>query len=249
MEKNKQTIISISIVSHGHSSYLVHLLDDLNKCIGACIEVIITFNIPETHSLKFDDYSFSVKVLHNQTPKGFSANHNAAFKICSGNYFIVLNPDIRFSSFDLSNLLKIADEPQTGVVGPLVVSSNGEVEDSARVFPTVRSLLQRFFNRSSLNLDYSFKYKKVQSVDWLAGMFLLFRRDVFLKIEGFDQRYFLYCEDIDICKKLEQIFLDRKIVLNFKIVHYAQRKSQTLSWLFAIHVVSHLKYFIKWYKI
>lgn len=233
-------MLSLSIVSHGQSVLIRHLLDDLARLQWPDIEVIITVNIPEDEST-YENRPYPVKIIRNVTPKGFGANHNSAFEVAKGSYFIVVNPDIRLQSLNMHTLLVVLDHPKVGVVVPSVYNSAGNIEDSARHFPTIGRLVQRIIFRRR-TLDYH-GCKLPVDIDWGAGMFMVFRPDAFALVNGFDHnRFFMYLEDVDICKRLN----DRgwRVVLQpaARVVHDAQRGShkslQHLRW----HLTSTFRY-------
>lgn len=128
--------ISISIVSHGQGALVGALLADLSTRAATPIEALVTVNIPET--LPFDpaQFAFPIRVMRNATPRGFGTNHNAAFRESCGDFFCVLNPDIRIFQDPFPALLKCLQDPLAGVAAPLIVGPRGAVEDSARRFPT-----------------------------------------------------------------------------------------------------------------
>src|SRR6267142_5011763 len=120
--------ITVSVVSHGQNALVNALLQDLDRHCGA-IQLLITENIPDRTPL-------SRPGVANGQPKGFGANHNAAFKDCNTPYFCVCNPDIRLASDPFGALVSALEQERVAVAGPLVRSPSGEVEDSARRFPT-----------------------------------------------------------------------------------------------------------------
>ncbi|MEO8038668.1 MAG: glycosyltransferase, partial [Betaproteobacteria bacterium] len=168
--------VSLSIVSHGHGSLVSRLLDDLRECIGTRVELILTRNIPEPLPASFADLPFPTRLIDNSARRGFGANHNAAFNIARGEYFCVLNPDIRIAADPFVVLIDELDDPRVGVVAPRVINLAGKIEDSARRFPTLLSLLWKLF-RNPVDVEYS-SGETTLSPDWVAGMFMLFRRDV-----------------------------------------------------------------------
>lgn len=227
MDKQKQTeppLISISVVSHGQMSLVEALLTDIEQhCAGADFEVILTLNIPERCNLDKKAWGFPLRWVDNVSPKGFGANHNAAFGLARGRYFCVVNPDIRFDACPLNGLLVCFDDPLTGIAAPVVFGPGGEMEDSARRFPTPGILLKKLLG-FEIGRDYPLD-TGLQQVQWCAGMFMMFERQVFADLSGFDERYFLYYEDVDICARL---FLSgRRVMVNTRIgvVHHAQRSS------------------------
>src|SRR5690606_29229080 len=139
-------------------------------------------------------------VLVNASPKGFGANHNAAFAHCATPVYCVVNPDIRLGSDPFPSLMQVLAEPKAGVAGPLVRNPAGTVEDSARRFPTLASLGRKLFERQA-GPDYPAEGAAIH-VDWVAGMFMAFRSEAYRVVSGFDERFFLYYEDVDICRRL-----------------------------------------------
>jgi N-acetylglucosaminyl-diphospho-decaprenol L-rhamnosyltransferase len=215
--------ITLSIVSHGQASLIRSLLADLAELPQRNFEVIITANLPEDESL-YEGYSFPLRVICNRTPKGFGANHNAAFHQSTAKWFAVVNPDIRIRSLDFAELLSPFNCQAVAAVAPVVLSVDSKIEDSARRFPT----LIRFAKRIILgrrSADY--KVERVPyPVDWVAGMFVVFRRDAYQKINGFDdRRFFMYLEDADICHRLFRTGWKVLVNPNVQVIHMAQRAS------------------------
>lgn len=217
--------ISISIVSHGQGNLVRSLLNDLRTVKELQYEIFLTLNIPEddTFICEFDD--LPIFVIRNNAPKGFGENHNAAFAFSSGVTFIVVNPDIRAPNIDLSFFNRLARQPEVGAFAPKVVNSNGNIEDSARYFPTTLKLLNRVFFRQH-RLDYDLGANSTVAVDWVAGMFVAFPRHAFEAVGGFDIRYFMYMEDADICRRLNRIGFKVLVDTSTTVVHDAQRASR-----------------------
>jgi GT2 family glycosyltransferase len=218
------SLITLSIVSHGQSSLIRSLLSDLNKLAPANFEIIITVNIPEDES-PFTDIKYPSKILRNKSPRGFGANHNAAFNHSSGNFFVIVNPDIRLPAFNIGLLLESMNDPGVGAVVPVVLSSDGVVQDSVRCFPTFSSLFLRLLLRQR-HSDYLWNTKSIK-VDWAAGMFVVFRREAFVAVGGFDERrFFMYFEDVDICERLWRCGWSVLLQPGVSVVHDAQRASR-----------------------
>src|SRR5262245_998486 len=192
--------ISLSVVSHGQAALVAQLLDDLRRHKPSGIEVILTLNVAETLPFDPSSFPFPVRTIRNAAPQGFAANQNAAFAVARGRFFCVLNPDIRLETDPFPALAEELQKSVVGVAAPLIVDSTGAIEDSARPFPTLPSLLckalglqpRRYYEIGDASI----------SPDWVAGMFMLLRRDVFAGVGGFDPRYHLYYEDVDLCARL-----------------------------------------------
>ena len=234
--------LSISIVSHGQANLVHDLLTDIDHyCSGLSLEVLLTLNVEEALPFIVQDYKFPVKVIQNSNPKGFGDNHNAAFKLANGDVFCVLNPDIRLQDNPFPLLLEHITDADVGIVAPSIIIKDHELEDSARHFPTPLKILLKAFSACKGG-DYVIADELVFP-DWVGGMFMLFRRKTYADIRGFDQRYFLYYEDVDLCARLT--LAGFKIVLcpAAQVIHHAHRSSHRNLKYFKWHLSSMLRFF------
>jgi len=246
--KNR-TKLAISIVSHNQIKLVYELLHDIQAFCSSNfdldIEIILTINISENLIFNITDFLIPIKIIENISPRGFGENHNAALKNNDSEFFCILNPDIRLLNNPFNFLLKNFNDLTIGVLAPCITDSFGNIQDSARKFPTPWSIL----NRALLNKhtpDYLIE-KKIINPDWVAGMCMLFRAEVFKKLNGFDERFFLYCEDIDICARVR--LLNYRVILDprVSVIHNAQRDSHK-SWRYLKwHISSLLRFFYKRY--
>ena len=218
------------------------LLADMEHfCNNHQLEVLLTLNLPEEFLFNPSDYSFQVFVHVNRLRKGFSANHNQAFTKSSGQFFCVMNPDIRLDGDPFGALLACLQNASIGVVAPLVVGETGVAEDSARRFPTPLKILCKAVGGGQGG-DYLIK-DDVIFPDWVGGMFMLFRREVFEKLGGFDDRYFLYYEDVDLCARLSLRGYAVALSPAAKVIHHAQRSSHRSIKYLKWHLASMVRFF------
>lgn len=235
--------ISISVVSHAQITLVAELLRGLEQhCSNSSFELILTLNQDETLPFVLDRFSYPVRLVRNISHQGFGANHNQAFRQASGRYFCVINPDIRLNSNPFAALLSCIEKSSAGVVAPLVMNENGGLEDSARRFPTPFRILCKFFGRG-LAQDYVIDRAPVYP-DWVGGMFMLFPRDVFERLGGFDERYFLYYEDVDICARLRLLGHEAVLCPQAAVVHHAQRRSHRNFRYLGWHLKSMVRFFL-----
>jgi N-acetylglucosaminyl-diphospho-decaprenol L-rhamnosyltransferase len=243
ISNKKSTIdISISVISHGQIHLIEELLHDINKhCHTLSLQLILTLNLDEILPFAEDSFSFQMEIIRNKGPLGFAANHNQAFARATGRFFCVMNPDIRFDGDPFPALLSCLQDDSVGVVAPLVLGENGAMEDSARRFPTPFKILCKAVG-GSRGGDYMVKDETIFP-DWVGGMFMLLSREVFEKLGGFDQRYFLYYEDVDLCVRLRLRGYQVALCPGAKVVHHARRHSHRniryLSW----HLTSMVRFF------
>jgi N-acetylglucosaminyl-diphospho-decaprenol L-rhamnosyltransferase len=236
--------VTVSIVSHGHCSMLNNLLMQINDLESPIAHVIITHNIPSNLMLDESSFSFQVTVIRNKFPSGFGRNHNQAFKYCATEYFCVLNPDVEFLKDPFYELIDCLKDKNIGIAAPIVFNSYGIIEDSHRKFPTPLLILKKvFFNEKGLyKLDSESRFTYP---DWVAGMFMLARSSTYKILDGFDEKYFLYYEDIDFCLRSWRAKKSVVVSKNVSIIHNAQRDSHIKLKFFILHFKSMCRFFLK----
>lgn len=232
--------VCVSVVSHLQARLVRSLLDDLTAHCRDTVEVILTLNVDEPLPFEVADFGYPIELVRNHSPRGFGANHNAAFRLCRQRTFCVLNPDIRLATNPFPALLEELQHDRTGVVAPRIVDPSGRTEDSARRFPTLRILVAKALGRAGA-LDYDMGPVPF-SPDWVAGMFMLFSQEAFRAVGGFDERYFLYYEDVDICARLHAADYDVRLVPAVSAMHHARRASRSYWKHRAWHLQSILRY-------
>lgn len=239
--KNNIGVISVSIVSHGHGALLPDLLLDL-ECCPEVGKVVVTRNIPEP-ALE-TERSELLTIIDNPHPKGFGTNHNSAFQQINTEYFAVLNPDIRLVSNPFPALLNDFECFDAALCAPAVVNPSGVLEDSARQFPSLFNLASKIFGRYDGRVHYAIG-ELPRSSPWVAGMFMLFSSADYESLQGFDESFYLYYEDVDICARLWKS--GRKVMLcpEVYVIHDARRASRRNIRYMRLHATSMARYLIK----
>jgi N-acetylglucosaminyl-diphospho-decaprenol L-rhamnosyltransferase len=223
--------VTASIVSHGQGRMVAALLGDLAKTApGALGRLVVTLNVPESEPDPVPALPFDLVVIRNPAPIGFGANHNGAFqRYCTTPWFAVLNPDLRLSADPFDPLLRAA-APGDVLLAPRIVEPDGSTADSLRRLPTPFSLAQRLLGWREPVSERNF--------DWVAGMFLMLRSDAFRALGGFDERYFLYCEDTDLSMRIRLDGGGLKHVDSVCVMHDPQRQSHRSLRYLGWHVAS-----------
>jgi N-acetylglucosaminyl-diphospho-decaprenol L-rhamnosyltransferase len=233
-------MITVSIVSHRHGPLLRPLLTQLLACPEVSATVV-TRNIPEKLDLPADA---RVHITDNAAPAGFGANHNAAFRRCETPMFCVVNPDIALPGNPFPVLLDCLAQNHAALAAPLVITPAGLTEDNLRYFPTPLSLLAKALGGRDGRYEIANDQRTV-SPDWVAGMFMLFRSSAFMRVGGFDEGFFLYYEDVDICARLRQYGESIVACPTARVVHAAQRTSRYNPRYALWHMSSMGRYFVK----
>ena len=236
----KDSVVTISIISHGQALIARQLLGDLDKfCINA--RVILTYNLPEDEIPLSESLASRTTVLRNPTPKGFGANHNAAFMHCDTPYFCILNPDIRFIENPYDALIAAMEKFRWVISSPMIFNPEGEIEDNCRVFPTPWGMILRKAGLVDGRWPYDSNEEKIEP-HWIAGMFLLIKREHYVALSGFDERYFMYCEDIDLCARTRKKGLGLGAITSTRAVHNARRDSSKSYRYLRWHIASLIRF-------
>ncbi len=223
--------ITISIVSHGQLALVLPLLEQLDRHSRAVIDkVLLTLNIPEADVLAGRSWGFRVERIENASPKGFGANHNQAFERCGTEWFLVLNPDIRFDNDVLSPLLAQA-ATDAGLLTPRILEPGKTEPEPHRALLTPLEIVGR----------KKPGYVRPTVPAWIPGLFMLFRSKAYRQVGGFDEKFFMYGEDFDICARTRLAGWKLQVGENLLARHDAQRESHRSRKYLYWHVTSLLK--------
>lgn len=249
--------VNISVVSHGHF--------DLIKKLG-CIELLsnesmidicIVDNIGEKDFSTWCD-ARNITYIKNNVRQGFGENNNKAFDFFYEKYdrelndwhFLVLNPDVIISSEQLHLLINTV---QYNSIDFSCINLFRDVDykiydNSVRKYPSLLDFLSSFvFSNNKTILNKSL-VKEPRKVEWASGSFLLFNATLYKALNGFDEGYFMYCEDIDICLRANLLH-DCQLTYfpEIKALHLAAHENRKIfSKHFVWHVRSMLRYlFVK----
>jgi N-acetylglucosaminyl-diphospho-decaprenol L-rhamnosyltransferase len=209
--------VSIVIVTHESSDDIVDCVGSIEPSVGrATYEVILVDNASEdgTADLVTDAFPW-VRVIRKDRRHGFATNCNIGATAAAGRHLLFLNPDTTLTSGAIDALVDhLEANPGVGLVGPRLIFPDGSPQPSARRFPRplatlirrtpVRWLLPESEpERRHLMLDLDHPNDSV-SVDWLLGAAIAVRTEAYWSIGGMDDNYRLYCEDIDLCWRLQE---------------------------------------------
>lgn len=249
--------LTLSVVSHGHGQQVLSMLHSFSQSgwwQHWAVQAVVTLNLPEPTlqaSLHATHWPFPVHVIHNPIPQGFGANHNQAFKSRPCDWFWVVNPDILWppatapalstgTQHQAATLQALLNTPTTGLLCPRQVTAQGASQDYARTVPTPWGVLQRAWARARQRVHQPGQAANVAQADWVNGACMLFRAPVYRQLGGFNERYFMYCEDVDICLRL-QLQGYRMQAMPLTVVHPAHRSTWQRLRHFRWHAASLLK--------
>lgn len=229
------------VVSHNSAADLEGLLE-CESLRRAFSRVILVDNASTDGSPEMAERA-GVEVLRRSGNSGFAAAVNEGVSRTTGSLVAVLNPDIRFETDDVTaRLAEHFAKPRVGLVAPALVLPDGTLQDSAREVPMPVDLLLRRWRRK----DHGSVSPAIASdVPWVVGACIILRRSAFEDIGGFDRRFLLYFEDVDLCVRLRDrkwsVLVDPAVTVSH--YHRAASRRSLLGWSTRQHIRSALRFY------
>lgn len=195
---------------------------------------------------------------------GFAKAVNLGLALSKGEYVLIINPDAEILDNNIiSAMWFLKENPKICAVGPRIINNLGEVQDSLRLFMSLKTLIartrERIKNRlhklNGLNkgnhqlLEYE-EYYSPHPVEWISGACMLIKKSAINKVGPMDERFFMYCEDMDWCRRFWKHNYEVWSFPDWVVKHDASRASSSnifsINKLKIIHIISLIKYFLKW---
>jgi GT2 family glycosyltransferase len=252
------TDVTISVVAHKQLDDLQKLMPSLLEAAGkVSSEVLVVDNRSNDGTADYlADLGGRISALHNPRRAGYGENHNLNLRRASGRYFVIMNADMIVGADVFLRLYEFMEQnPSIGMVAPKMLNPDGTLQPFNRRLPTLTDLFLRRFaprwmqRRFRLRLEayemLDVGYERICDVPFLSGAFLFCRTEVLRAIGGFDERYFLYFEDVDLCRRVARthwtVFFPGAMVTH--VWKRAAHKDWRFTWYF---MQSMAKYFLRW---
>lgn len=250
---NIKTYASI-VTFHTRHSDLIRLIDCVMK---SPIEKLFIIDNSSNDELRgFVKGNQRIHYIHSLN-LGYGSGHNIALKKAieeKADYHAILNPDIYWEDNVIENLSEYMNQhPECGLVMPKALYPNGETQYLCKLIPTPADLiLRRFIPIKTWQNKHDYKYEmhwtgydKIMEIPILSGCFMMLRCGTIKKTGGFDERYFMYAEDVDLCRRIGQISTTIYYP-GVSIYHEYAKGSYGNKKMLRMHVSSIIKYFNKW---
>ena len=234
------TTVSVFIVTYNSAPLLRSCLDSLRaQTLVGDFEIIVVDNASRDESAAIIRSEYpEVQLIASDVNLGFGNANNKSFAIAQGQYLVLLNPDAELPADTLECALRHMEEnADAGMGGGLLQGTLGEWQPSARLFPsllndalTISGLSNRYHDsRFFGRVDRSWADPlKAATVDWVPGAFVILRRNLVEQIGLFDPRFFLYYEEVDLCRRIYQAGFKVYYWPDLVITHIGGASSETV---------------------
>ena len=225
--------LSIIIVSYNVKYFLEQCLCSVSKAIaGIDAEILVIDNCSQDNSIEYLQPLFPfVNFISNNTNEGFAKANNLALKKCSGEFILFLNPDTLLAEDALDECINfLKGNANAGAAGVKMIDGRGKfLPESKRSFPSPLvsffklSGLSSLFPRSKFFNRYALGYlgeNKIHEVDVLSGAFMMVRKNILEQLNGFDEDFFMYGEDVDLSYRIQQSGFANFYLGNICILHF-----------------------------
>ncbi|SHO57571.1 glycosyltransferase family 2 protein [Vibrio quintilis] len=244
--------IIVSTISHHHTEMIIHLAS-LKKLAKADDIVVLCRDNAKSRELREYCLENNIIYLSNNQPQGFARNNNLNFRYYLQNltpqkddYFLLFNPDIELTPNTIPELrMSLMTSEKELIAGNLFLERSWMVpDDNIRLYPQFRQFVRTYlFGDRSTMINRKTQSLPTQGTYWASGAFLALRASLYQELGGLDERFFMYCEDIDFSRRASSMGISIKLAENVKALHWRQRASKKLfSKFFFWHVMSVLKF-------
>lgn len=249
--------ISASIVIYNEYKEILENVINSFLAISLEKELIIVDNSPNSYLKDFIEGFEDTTYLFSGKNIGFGAGHNLAFQHLSqkSDIHIIINPDTYFDGKEIKDfLLWLSENKEISLAVPKVLFPDGTLQYTVRNIPTPMSLIKRRLNVKGIFNKFVAKdefrniaFVDVTEIPFAHGCFFAFKTDAFEKLGGFDERFLMYMEDVDIFIRAKE-FGKTVINPNYKIYHEYRKGSSKNLKLLQWHISSAIKFFLKYNK-
>ena len=234
-------------------------LDEVDICLNSLTdsldsiryEIIVSSNscYYQNEQKFISDKYKGVKWIFNEKNGGFAYGMNNGLSKANGRYLVIANADIKILGGFQKMIAFMDSHPEVGAIGPQMVDVSGIIQDNCRYYVNVPRFLIRHFrrllSREAAIRNKSFNYSIIQTVDWLAGAFIMVRDKAYEITWGLDETYFMYAEDLDWCTRIRESGYEVVYYPYMRIVYKGSRHARKFNKYSCIFIKSHLKYWSK----
>ena len=247
--------VSASLVLYNTEKEVIE--ESINSYFNSSVngDLWVIDNSDDSKYKYLETFNSKITYIHAGENLGYGRAHNIALRnfIDITDYHIILNPDISFDTDVVEELIEFLDlNYKVGLVAPKAVYPDGSPQSNGRLIPNpIHLILRRFFSISKLDIkrNKDYELKNNNELNYLSpvvlGSFMMFRNSHLKEIGFFDERFFLYPEDIDISRRMFLKY-DNIIYTKAKFTHHHLQESYKSFRVLLVHITEMTKYFNKW---
>lgn len=222
--------LSIIIVTYNSSQHIKDMLLSIEKHTKTHHEIIVVDNNSQDRTIaQIYASKVSVTLLQQKENLGFSKANNLSVNNTKGEYLLFLNPDTKVLDYAIDNLynfLKSRDD--VGIVAPQLIEDNGNIQPSVRNFPTITRAIKEYYLgiKNSYEPFYPLSNQPLE-VESVVGAAMMIAKNIYRKSGGFNNKYFMYYEDLEICRKIKEMGLKVVYLQSVKMKHSVGASAST----------------------
>lgn len=233
--QNSKVEVSVIIVNYNTGGYLKKCVESVVRSCPQCEVIVVdnnstdgSFELIQKPKVKNQNYNSKIKTIRNNDNPGFSKANNQAIKIAQGDYVLLLNPDAEVKESAIQKLVDFAKaHTDAGVIGSKLILADGTTQKSVFHFPTIwRAVCEFWFDRNTYS---SYVPDGPVAVDAVVGAAFLITPQALQKVGLLNERYFMYFEDLDYCRRVWNSDLKVYYLPSAEIIHYHGTSGKSLT--------------------
>lgn len=222
-------ILSFVLLNYNNVDYTLPCIRSIHETVTVPHEIIVVDNASTDDSIDKLSQIEEIKFVKNTTNRGFCAGNNDGAKVAEGKYIVILNNDTLVNDININRLPDVlAQHGKYDVIGGKIVGMDGEIQSSGGYEPTILDLFMQFAILYYKKVNFPWVKRmdwsddSIKEVDWASGCFFAMRLDTYMELEGFDEKIFIYIDEVELHKRARgkggRVYIYPEIVIN----HYGQ---------------------------
>jgi GT2 family glycosyltransferase len=258
--RNNAPLVTIIFVYFNNPLEIASALASVNSAVGSFTYEVIIVNNSSFESLpKYIRNLEKVTVINNGKNNGYGKALNQGAEIAKGKYLLLSNSDLVFLENSISLMVKkLEQDLSVGIIGPQFLDIKHKIQKVGSDMPFLPgalfafSFLNKFFKRNHFSKQYfllDFDRKTEREIPALCGACFMIRKSVFRKINGFDERFFMYFEEADICFRVKKANFKVLYYPAAKVIHLIGKSSNDKNWIRKNFEKSRYRFFRKYHNV
>lgn len=229
---SKDIVLSFILLNYNNADYTIPCIYSIHKEVTVPHEIIVVDNASTDNSIEQLSRIDEIRLVKNSTNRGFTGGNNDAVRLAGGKYIVILNNDTTVYDSNINELPVILESlGKYDVVGGRIVGTDGKGQSCGGYEPRPMHFFLQFTILCYKNIRlpwlkdfwfYEWNKNQIKEADWAVGCFFAMRRDIFLELGGFDEKIFIYLDEVDLHKRIRKLGGRVLLYPNIIILHYGQ---------------------------